>query len=109
MLITIRTNKADDVYKVLPKIKMSIFKRLMLYGYGSEDIQLSIFLKKNTGLTLRAAALYVYRNIIYNINQDNDIVITTVNKKADMLFRLINYGTMVSGKSNIFKYAFAKQ
>jgi len=109
MLVILRGGASLDLAKKLPSIKLSIFRRIMSYPYKAEDMQLSKYLKKNFKLTLRSAALYVYRHIDYNINQDNDIVITTTNHKADKLARIINYGTITSGKSNILKYAFAKK
>ena len=109
MLVILNNPNGADLTKNLSNIKLTIFKRIMRYGFKPEDFKLSKYLKTKYKLTLRAAALYVYHNISYNINKDNNIIIITTSNKADRLARIINYGTMISGKSDILKYAFAKK
>jgi hypothetical protein len=66
--------------------------KLTLYPIGVTETLLSRFLQENYNLTLKSACLAILQNAHYNLNIEQDLIITIPDPELNALAKLITYG-----------------
>jgi hypothetical protein len=93
-----------------PKADLAIYRtkrqarlNLTLYPMGVTETLLSRFLQENYNITLKSACLAILQNARYNLNIDQDLIITIPDPELNAIAKLITYGNGKLLGSHILK------
>lgn len=82
-----------------PKSDLAIYRarrqarlRLTLFPMGVTETLLSRYLQENYNTNLKAACLNILLNAKYNLNLDQDLIITIPDPELNKIARIITYG-----------------
>jgi hypothetical protein len=83
-----------------PKADLAIYRakrqarlKLTLFRMGIAETLLSRYLQENYNMTLRSACLAILQNAKYQLNIEQDIIITVPDPELNKIAKLITYGT----------------
>lgn len=77
--------------------------RLMLYQMGPAELLISRFLQENYNLTLKSACLQILQDARYNLNIEQDLIITIPDPELNNIAKLITYGNGKIAGSKILR------
>ena len=87
------------VQSTSPKADLAIYRakkqarlRLASYRIGPTEILLSRFLQENYNITLKAACQSILQNARYNLNIEQELIITIPDPELNAIAKLITYG-----------------
>jgi hypothetical protein len=87
------------VHSTSPKADLAIYRtkrqarlRLTLFRKGVTETLLSRFLQENYNMTLQSACLAILQNARYNLNIEQDLIITIPDPELNHIAKLITYG-----------------
>lgn len=109
MIYTIKLSEYTPLYRSVakPRFKRTAFRRLQSFPLNTAEKQLDSYLQEQYQLTLKYACYLILRKCNIEEQQD-ELVITIVDKKLDKLARLITYGTGKISGSRILAFMFQK-
>lgn len=106
MLFTV-TNIENKKLEIL-RIKYYARQFVLLAKKGATEKLLDKYLIENYNIPLIVACLRIIKNAKYQLNYQNEIIVTVPDKKLDKIASIITFGTGKLVGSTILRYAFEK-
>ena len=106
MLFTV-TNVENKKVEIL-RAKFYARQFVLLAKKGATEKLLDKYLIENYNIPLITACLRIIKNAKYQLNYQNEIIVTIPNKKLDEIASIISFGTGKLVGSRILNYAFEK-
>jgi len=98
------------VHSTSPKADLAIYRtkrqaylKLALFRFGITETLLSRYLQENYNMTLKVACKAILQNAQYNLNLDQDLIITIPDPELNKIAKLITYGTGRLAGSHILR------
>lgn len=104
MLIILKNIKKIPIKTLKAEILFWAKFKLYTYKYGPVEINLENYLREKYNLTLKEACWKIVQNCSFSQDNQNNMIITLLDRELDKIASVINYGFDGKCGSMILKY-----